>query len=226
MRTPVTAPMPLLLVALLVSGCAPGSPGPAETAPPTAAPSTSAPPTATPPTDAPTGRMPSTGTAGQFNATDIAWLQLTVAMTERLLPVLDMVPSRTTDPAWRQLAAQLGAAHREDLGRARRLLAESGAPATNPHEGHDMPGMVTDEELAALRSATGVAFHRLAGQHVRAHLAQAVRIGAAEQRSGLHPATTALATAVVRTGSAEVARLDRMGQERGVGGLDSPRSSW
>ncbi|MET7705023.1 DUF305 domain-containing protein [Micromonospora sp. NPDC005413] len=205
MRIPVTAPIPLLLVALLVAGCATGSPGPTRTTPPTGTPSTASPSTA--------GQVPSTATSGptsQFSATDIAWLQLTVAMTERLLPVLDMVPSRTTDPAWRRMASRVGAVQREDLGRARRLLAESGAPATNPHEGHDMPGMVTDEELAALRSSSGVAFHRLAGQHVRAHLAQSVRIATAEQRAGLHQATTAFAMAVVAAGNAELTRLERM----------------
>ncbi|RKN47602.1 DUF305 domain-containing protein [Micromonospora endolithica] len=200
MRTPVTAPIPLLLVALLAIGCATGSPGPTRTTPPAVVPSTVTSP----------GPVPSTPTAGQFNATDIAWLQLTAAMTERLLPVLDMVPGRTTDPAWRRLAARVGAAHRDDLDLARRLLTEAGAPATNPHEGHDMPGMATEAELTALRSADGVAFHRLAERQLRAHLAQTIRIAAAEQRGGNHPATTAFAAAVLRTGNGELARLDRM----------------
>ncbi|MEU4473563.1 DUF305 domain-containing protein [Micromonospora sp. NPDC023888] len=191
----------LLAALLLLSACTSGSP-----AEPVAS-TTTVPSTAT---AAPVGTASAGGPAGLFSATDIAWLQLTVAMNERLLPVLDLVPSRTTDPAWLRFAARLGTAHRADLSTARRLLAESGAPTTNPHEGHDMPGMVTDEELAALRSATGVAFQRRAGQHVRAHLDQAVRIATAEQRAGVHPMTTALASAVVRTGNADLAGLDRL----------------
>ncbi|MET8045702.1 DUF305 domain-containing protein [Micromonospora sp. NPDC005215] len=205
-KIPLRAAGCLLLAALLlVTACA----GRAPTAP---AASTAAPSTATGVTAAPVGSASPGGSAGLFGATDIAWLQLTVAMNERLLRVLDLVPSRTTDPAWLRFAARLGTAHRADLSTARRLLAESGAPTTNPHEGHDMPGMVTDEELAALRSATGVAFQRRAGQHVRAHLDQAVRIAIAEQRGGIHPATTALASAVVRTGNADLAGLDRLKQ--------------
>ncbi|MGC4815050.1 DUF305 domain-containing protein [Micromonospora sp. DT228] len=137
-------------------------------------------------------------------------------MNERLLPVLDLVSSRTADSAWLTFTARLDTAHRADLRTARRLLAEFGAPTTNPHEGHDMPGMVTDEELAALRSASGAAFQRRASQHVRAHLEQAIRIGSAEQRAGVHPATTALATKVVRTGSAELTRLDRLDRTTAV----------
>ncbi|MCO1594565.1 DUF305 domain-containing protein [Micromonospora sp. RHAY321] len=201
MRGHVAAPSTLLVAVLLVGGCGAGSPDPAGNPPPSAAaPTAVAPPSA----------VPAAGTAGPFSPTDIAWLQLTVAMAERLLPVLDLVPTRTTDPAWRRLAAEVGAAHRADLDRSRRLLADSGAPATNPHEGHDMPGMVTAEELTALGAATGKPFDRLVAQHLRAHLTQAVRIAGAERQNGVHPATTALAAAVVRAGTAELARLDRL----------------
>ncbi|MGW0214175.1 DUF305 domain-containing protein [Micromonospora chokoriensis] len=157
-----------------------------------------------------TGTPAPTGTPGSFSPTDVAWLQLTVAMAERLLPVLELVPARTTDPAWRRLAAQIEAIERADLDRARRLLAVAGAPATNPHEGHDMPGMVTAEQVTALRAATGSPFHRLLAGHLRAHLAQAARIAGAEQHAGAHPATTAMAGAVVRDGNAALARLDRL----------------
>ncbi|MFG1836794.1 DUF305 domain-containing protein [Micromonospora sp. NPDC049175] len=213
-RTPVRTPGCLFLAALLlVAACTSGSPTePATSAAASAATesSTTAPSTATTATAAPVGSASPSGSAGPFSATDVAWLQLTVAMNERLLPVLDLVSSRTTDSAWLTFTARLGTAHRADLRTARRLLAESGAPATNPHEGHDMPGMVTDEELAALRSATGAAFQRRASQHVRAHLDQAIRIATAEQRVGTHPATTALASAVVRTGDADLAGLGRL----------------
>ncbi|MEV7327614.1 DUF305 domain-containing protein [Micromonospora sp. NPDC093244] len=185
----------LLVAVTLVSGCTTGTPVADDSAPP----STGVVSTA-----------PATGAAGPFSATDIAWLQLTVAMAQRLLPVLDLVPTRTADPAWRRLAAQMRAGSGTDLARSHQLLADSGAPATNPHEGHDMPGMITADELAALRSATGRPFQRLLAAHLRAHLAQSVRVATAEQQGGVHQGTTAMATAVVRTGTADLARLDRL----------------
>ncbi|RLP87046.1 DUF305 domain-containing protein [Micromonospora sp. BL4] len=199
MRALVAAPSTLLIAALLAAGCAAGPPDAAgTTAPSVAAPTAVAAPS--------TARA--TGTAGPFSPTDIAWLQLTVAMAERVLPVLDLVPARTTDPTWRRLAAQIETTERANLTVSRRLLGDSGAPATNPHEGHDMPGMIGADELAALRSSTGKAFQRLFAGHLRAHLTQAVRIAAAEQRGGVHPETTALAAAVVRRGTTDLARLD------------------
>ncbi|WP_444947474.1 DUF305 domain-containing protein [Micromonospora ureilytica] len=194
MRQPTASTV--LIAVLLVAGCGVG---------PRDAASTTTPPVAAPPaTTAPTP----TGTA--FNPTDIAWLQLTVAMTERLLPVLDLVPVRTTDPAWRQTATQVATTRRADLDRARRLLADAAAPTTNPHEGHDMPGMVTAQEMTALRAASGQSFHRLLAGHLRAHLAQSVRVAAAEQQSGVQSATVALAAAVARNGTADLERLNRL----------------
>ncbi|MFG1867031.1 DUF305 domain-containing protein [Micromonospora arborensis] len=198
----IARPTALLLATLLATGCATNKRNDAaDTAPPTTTPAT-APPMIT-------GPKPM-GTTGAFSPTDIAWLQLTVAMAERLLPVLDLVPALTADAAWRHLAGPVGTTLRADLDQARRLLGDSGAPTTNPHEGHDMPGMVTAEELTALRSASGQPFLRLLAEHLRAHLTQSVRVAAAERANGVHPATTALAAAVVRDGTANLARLDRL----------------
>ncbi|GAA2186207.1 DUF305 domain-containing protein [Micromonospora lupini] len=194
----------LLTAAVLVAGCGTGSPG-------------AAPPTAVPPTAAPVVATPSNASsAGAFSPTDIAWLQLTAAMTQRLLPVLELVPTRTTDPTWRRLAAEVRASNRANLTRSRELLGEAGAPTTNPHEGHDMPGMVTTDELNALRSSTGQPFLRLFAEHLRAHLAQSVRVATAERQGGVNPATIALATSMIRGGTAVL---------EGLGRLDRPPST-
>jgi uncharacterized protein (DUF305 family) len=204
MRTIAVVPSAALLgVLLLVAGCADSAAPPASDAgtPTSVAPATAAPPA--PPAPAGTGGT----SAGPFNGTDVAWLQLTVAMHERVLPVLDLVPERSADPAVRRLAAQVRQTHRTDLERSRTLLDRSGAPKTNPHEGHDMPGMVTAAELTALSAANGAEFRRLFGQHLREHLEQAVRLAAAEQRSGAEPATTTLAAGIARTGTAYLGQL-------------------
>ncbi|MGC4750673.1 DUF305 domain-containing protein [Micromonospora sp. DT201] len=199
----IAKPTALLVATMLATGCATGPPNDAGKTPPVTTPTASAATTAPTATAVPAP----TGTAGAFSPTDIAWLQLTVAMAERLLPVLDLVFARTTDQAWRRLAAQVGASLRADLDQARRLLGDSGAPTTNPHEGHDMPGMVTAEEVAALRSASGQPFLRLLAEHLRAHLTQSVRVATAERANGSHPTTTALAATMVRKNTASLSQL-------------------
>lgn len=145
-----------------------------------------------------------------FSTTDTAWLQLTVAMDERALAVLDLVHDRAADPAVVHLAAELTADHRDLLSRLRARLDVAGRPKANPHEGHDMPGMATAAQLAALGQASGAGFLRLFAEAMRAHLAQAVRLARAEQKSGTDPATKAIAVAIEKTRTTQQAQLERL----------------
>ncbi|MFY1674604.1 DUF305 domain-containing protein [Plantactinospora sp. WMMB334] len=193
----------LLVAVLLVGGCAGSAvPGPTIGGTPGGAAPADAGPAADPPG--------TPGSSSPFNGTDIAWLQLTVAMHERVLPLLELVPERTGEPALRRLAARVRDTHRAELDLSRRLLDRSGAPKTNPHEGHDMPGMMTETELSALGTAPDAEFRRLFGQHLREHLKQSVRIAGAEQRAGAERETTALAAAIVRTGTEYLTQLGEL----------------
>nr|MDT0662519.1 DUF305 domain-containing protein [Micromonospora sp. DSM 115978] len=134
---------------------------------------------------------------GRFSATDVAWLQLAFALDERALGVLGVASDRG-DPAVRRLAERIADGHRAEAGRFRALLDLAGAPATNPHDGHDMPGMATAVDLAAIRRATGPALTKLVRDSLRAHLEQSVHLARAEQSGGTEPRTQALAAAVER----------------------------
>ncbi|MBE1486344.1 DUF305 domain-containing protein [Plantactinospora soyae] len=201
-RVVVVPSTAMLVVVLLVAACAGSAP------PPTSVPGTAASPV--PATPGPAAQTGTTSSSGPFNVTDVAWLQLTVAMHERVLPMLDLVPAQTVEPALRRLAARVRDTHRADLALSRKLLDSAGAPKTNPHEGHDMPGMVTAAELSALGTAGDAEFRRLFSQHLRAHLEQATRVARAEQTSGAEPTTTALAAAIVRTGTTYLNQLDHL----------------
>jgi uncharacterized protein (DUF305 family) len=159
-----------------------------------------------------TSAAPSTSTttapASGFSVTDTAWLQLAIAMDERALEVLDLVPSRIRDPAVRELAERFAAEHRDELARLYALHARSGGPTTNPHEGHDMPGMATGQEVEALKGAGGADAERLFTGAMRAHIDQSIRLAQAEQRSGTEPAAKALAAEIERSRTDQRGRLD------------------
>jgi uncharacterized protein (DUF305 family) len=169
---------------LALAGCGAGAPAAPATAPPVPA------------------------VAATPSGTDVAWLQLLIAMNERLLPVLDLAPDRAADPALAALAGEVRAARAEELALMHGIAERAVLPTTNPHEGHDMPGMVTADQLRALQRARGPAFDRLFAAALTAHLDQAARLCAAEQRSGADPATQQLARRVGAAVSAEKARID------------------
>ncbi|MYZ38190.1 MULTISPECIES: DUF305 domain-containing protein [unclassified Streptomyces] len=188
-------PATLLVVALLGSaGC--GGDGDVTTAGPAAR-------SGTPSLSAPTTEP------GGYNATDRGWAQLMAPMNERTLLLLDLVAERTADPGLSDLARRTEVTHRDELTRLRGLLRKTGAAGTNPHEGHDMKGMVTDDELRSVAESRGKAFDALAMTYLREHLEQGILVSRGEEDSGAAPAATGLAREVGerRAGQLKALRL-------------------
>ncbi|GAA0412291.1 hypothetical protein Acor_16370 [Acrocarpospora corrugata] len=212
----------LLILSFLVAACAPppAAVTPQVSAPPPVASTPLNPATLNPNTVNPNTVNPSTVNAatlnpdplstGSINATDIAWAQLMIPMHEGLLELLDQAPARLTNPDLAHLAAQVATTHRTELPALRRILTRAGITGANPHEGHDMPGMVTQADLTLLTPITGPTFERLFIAHLRGHLEQVTLISRAEGQSGKDPSAHTLAAAMVKSRTAQLATLDHL----------------
>ncbi|MEO3810212.1 DUF305 domain-containing protein [Sphaerisporangium sp. B11E5] len=145
-----------------------------------------------------------------FGPTDIAWVELMIPMTEQALRLAGLAGDRAADPAMRRLAGRIGDGQKAELVHLRRLLLMSGMPYTDPHQGHDMPGMATPGEFKVIERASGDVFGRLYTRTMRENLAQAAHVARGEQASGTHPEARALAGAVERSRTAQLAELERL----------------
>ncbi|MFJ7265482.1 DUF305 domain-containing protein [Streptomyces sp. NPDC099050] len=146
--------------------------------------------------------------AAAFNPTDIAWIQLMIPMDERARLLTDLAPGRAGDPALARFARRAADRQRDELTRLRELLARSGAPDTRPHEGHDMPGMVSADTLRRAGALSGEEFDRVFAAALRAHLAQSLVLCGGERASGGAVEARELAGELEKDGSQELARLD------------------
>ncbi|GAA2985712.1 hypothetical protein GCM10010447_13090 [Streptomyces fulvorobeus] len=145
-----------------------------------------------------------------FNATDTAWILLMIPMAERAQLLTDLAPSRTADPSLAQLAAKTGSTLRGDLRRLRAVLRLSGAPDTHPHEGHDMPGMVSLGTLEKAAATNGQAFDRILIDALRADFTQSRLLCADEQTHGQADEATELAAAIARSTAEQITQLDKL----------------
>jgi uncharacterized protein (DUF305 family) len=139
--------------------------------------------------------------------TDAAWLQLTIPMNEQALPLLDLAAERGTDPALRVNAARIVASHRAELVDLRYLRDRAGLPATNVHEGHDLPGMVLPEDLTAIDGRHGTDFDRAVAEALREHLEQGARLADAEHANGVDADTRQLAARIAAARRYDLGRL-------------------
>lgn len=177
-----------LTLLLLMAGCAspPDARRPAAPLPPA-----SAPPASGAPAD----------------PTDAAWVQLMTPMNEQAVALLSLAAERSGDTRVRRWAAGLRTSQNGELARLRPLLVRMGLPDTNVHEGHDMPGMVTADDLAQARAVKGAAFDRLLVARIGDHLRQSAQVSRSETGAGTRPDAKRLAAALVSARRTELARL-------------------
>jgi uncharacterized protein (DUF305 family) len=168
----------LLLVGLLVlAGCGP-----------TSSEATSPPATAGAPASAP-----------GFGGTDLAWVEINIAMDEQLVPLLDLVPDRSGSAGVQALATQVKAFTDAELSTLRQLHDQAGLPDGNPHEGMPMPGMVQAAQVEKAAKMVGPEFDQFFLTQVKGHLDQSQQLARSEDQSGVEAQTRSLALQVLRT---------------------------
>ncbi|GIG10845.1 DUF305 domain-containing protein [Catellatospora coxensis] len=158
------------------------------------------------PTGGPAVSPPAVAEAGAIS-TDVAWTQLMIALDERMLAALRLAPQRTGDKDLGTFAADVARRHEAEVVRLRELLQATGMPESNPHEGHDMPGMITKENLALLAGRSGAEFDAMLADSLRAHFEQCRMLAGSEQSAGADPAVKALAASVETTRQADLDQL-------------------
>jgi len=147
--------------------------------------------------------------SGAFNPTDVAWLQLTVPMTENAVSAAHLAADHSASPAVRSAASALEPSQDGFLARLRTARDRAGLPASNVHSGHQMPGMITEADLVALRTSYGADFDQRLIALLRAHSKQTVVLSKGEETSGADPATQALARELGAAATREGEVLDR-----------------
>jgi hypothetical protein len=136
-------------------------------------------------------------TSSPFNTTDTAWIQLMIPMNEQLLPALDLAP-----PALVAFAADLRTSHEQELVALKGLRARAGLPDANVHAGHQMPGLVSDADLAGLRlDPSGLP------AKLREHLEQSALSARGEQDGGADQETRELAESITSKRAVQTAEL-------------------
>jgi hypothetical protein len=153
-----------------------------------------------PPTPAPV--VPSAATT--FGGTDRSWIEINLAMNEELLPLLDLVPPGS---GLHGVSTQVRAFTEAELAELRRLHAEAGLPAENPHKGMPMPGMVMPSHVSAAAALQGTEFDAKLREHLRAHLEQGRMLAESERTAGLEPRTVALAARISEARQATLSEL-------------------
>lgn len=173
----------------------------------------------------------STSTSSSANATfndaDVMFAQMMIPHHEQAVEMADLAPTRANDPELKDLAAKIKAAQDPEITTMKGWLTAWGKPTEAPSNhsmpgmssapGHnmpgmnsDMPGMMSEQEMADLEAAKGTAFDKKFAQMMIAHHNGAIEMAKTEQANGSNPEAKALAAKIASDQAAEVQTLQKI----------------
>ncbi|GIH24560.1 lipoprotein [Acrocarpospora phusangensis] len=111
----------------------------------------------------------------QFTAADVLFMQGMIPHHTQALRMTELVPSRTKNRDITLIAQRIQASQEDEIGLMRRWLQDRDQTVPDPNHDHAgpggelMPGMLTEEQFAELKQATGTDFDRAFVQSMIAH---------------------------------------------------------
>jgi uncharacterized protein (DUF305 family) len=178
----------------------------------------------------PSRRLPANtaAVAPQTSAADIAFMQGMVMHHGQAVTMTGLIEARTTNPEVRRLGARISRSQADEIRFMRRWLRARGAPLSMAMPGMPdmdtsgqpmpaMPGMLTDEQMAALKAAQGPPFdHKFLTGMMQHHNGALVMVKAlfATPGAGQDAELFDFATDVDNTQRAEIKIMETMLKEK------------
>lgn len=167
-----------------------------------------------------------TTAAAAHNDADVMFAQMMIVHHEGAIEMADLAADRAASQQVKDLAARIKAAQAPEITQMTGWLTAWGMPVMSEstsgsmegmdHGGHDMgvstsaagmPGMMSEQDMAALEAASGAEFDRLFLQQMIAHHQGAIDMSATEIADGANPDAIALARTISSTQQAEISEM-------------------
>jgi uncharacterized protein (DUF305 family) len=152
------------------------------------------------------------------NAADVAFMSKMIDHHAQALEMADLAETHASDGSVRRLAERIATAQEPEVGVMEDWLddnAEGDAEGQDGHHGRhghaaDMPGMASEEELAALRAARGADFDARFLDLMITHHEGAVEMATDEAAQGSDSFVVELAAEMAATQGAEIDRMENL----------------
>ncbi|WP_022888729.1 DUF305 domain-containing protein [Agromyces italicus] len=146
--------------------------------------------------------------ATNAGAADVMFAQMMIPHHEQALEMSAIVLAKPgLDPEVATLAEEIQAAQGPEIAQLDEWLEEWDAPREMSGGGHEMAGMLSTDELAALEAADAESASTLFLEQMIAHHEGAVHMAEAQLESGAHAGALEMAEAIVETQNAEIERM-------------------
>ncbi len=159
-------------------------------------------------------QAPAPAGQGQHNAADAAFAKGMIPHHRQAVEMADLAPSRARSAEVKKLAEDIRKAQDPEIKALSGWLTSWGeqvpAEGATDHSAHGTAGMMTAEQMAKLKSASGTAFDTAFMELMVEHHEGAVAMAKTEQAQGAFPGAKAMAEAIVTSQSAEIAQMNKL----------------
>ena len=154
---------------------------------------------------------PAPGAEAEFNEADVAFAQGMLMHHEQALEMAELAGT-AADPELADLASQMSATLEPQITTMTDLLTAWGEPTEMDMDmpGMDMsvPGMASEDEMAALSEASGAEFDRMFAQMMVSHHGGALQMCQEVETGGVNPDVQGSAATIQEEQSAELDTLE------------------
>lgn len=167
------------------------------------------------PSTSPTAATSSPGTpAATFDDADVAFATQMIPHHQQAVEMAGMAKTRATSAEVKRLATAINAAQGPEIKTMSGWLRSWGKPVPSPghamHMGSEMPGMMTEAEMAELGKASGAMFDRMWTQMMIKHHKGAVSMAKTEQTTGRYGDAVALAKKIESDQNREISMMQQL----------------
>ena len=150
----------------------------------------------------------------QFNDADVTFAQSMIPHHEQAVEMATMAQERASSTEVKQLADKIAAAQGPEIDTMTGWLEDWGQEVSSDsmsgmdHSGSDMSGMMSDDDMESLGTATGAEFDQMFLTMMIEHHTGAIEMAKTEQQDGENPDAIALAETIEADQTAEIAQME------------------
>lgn len=161
----------------------------------------------------------SSTSSAEFNDADVSFAQDMIPHHQQAVQMAQMAADRADSEEVRQLAADIEAAQAPEIEQMTAWLEAwgedvpddmSGMEGMEGMEGMDMPGMMSEDQMQEMESASGSAFDQMFLESMVEHHEGAIEMAQTEQAEGENPDAVALAEKIETDQQAEIQTIEQL----------------
>ncbi|MFE3002635.1 DUF305 domain-containing protein [Nocardia sp. NPDC059246] len=157
-----------------------------------------------------TGTSAPAATRSDFNAADVTFLQMMYPHHAQAVEMAKLVPTRSQNQQLITLATAVEQAQSPEMRQITTLLQSFGKPAPSGDMGHDMPGIMSKDQMTKLEGLSGPDFDKLWMQMMIEHHQGAITMANTELAQGANAESKALAQSIVTAQQQEITQMNTM----------------